>query len=538
MSKSNSQKERKEKFLTQSNIEIKNIYDFKDLENFNPELELGEPGEFPFTRGIYNNMYRGKLWTMRQYAGYGTAEESNKRYKYLISQGQTGLSVAFDLPTQIGYNSDHPMAKGEIGKVGVSINSLEDMEILFDGIPLENISVSMTINATALMIIAMYLVLAKKRRIDWKKLTGTIQNDILKEYVSRGTYIFPVKESMKIITDIFSFLTKHVPQWNIISISGYHIREAGANAIQELAFTFANAITYVQSAIERGLDVDEFAPRISFFFAAHNNFFEEIAKFRAARRIWARIMKEKFKAEDKSSMLLRFHTQTSGSTLTFQQSDLNIVRVTLQCLAAVLGGTQSLHSNSRDEALSLPTEESVRIALRTQQIIAYETGAADTVDPLGGSYFLESLTNQIEDSVNRYLKKIEELGGMIKAIETGWVQREIQNSSYEYQKKIEKEEEIIVGVNKFEIKEDVKFDILKISDEFEKKQIENLKKLMQKRESEKVLKSLKRIKESAKKEENLVYPVMEAVENYATLGEIVDCLKEVYGVYQEKSVPV
>jgi methylmalonyl-CoA mutase N-terminal domain/subunit len=524
-------KERKEKFFTSSNIEIKRLYTQEDISDFNYHEKLGYPGAYPFTRGVQATMYRGKLWTMRQYAGFGTAEESNQRYKYLLSQGQTGLSVAFDLPTQIGLDSDNPLAQGEVGKVGVAVDSLEDMEILFKDIPLDKVSVSMTINATASIILAMYLALAEKRGIPWNKLSGTIQNDILKEYIARGTYIFPLQHSLRLTIDIFSFCHKYVPLWNFISISGYHIREAGATAVQELAFTFANAITYVEEAIKEGLKVDDFAPRISFFFSSHNNFFEEIAKFRAGRRIWAKIMKNKFKAKNPNSCKLRFHTQTSGVTLTAQQPDNNIIRVTIQALAAVLGGTQSLHTNARDEALALPSEESAQIALRTQQIIAYESGVADTIDPLGGSYFIEALTDEIEKKVWDYLKKIEEIGGMRKAIESGFIQKEIQESAYSFQKKIEKKEEIVVGVNEFQ-SEEIHLQLHQIPPEIEIMQKRRLERIRRKRDNNMVAKKLKELKQFAQKKENLIPYIINAVKTYATLGEITNSLREVFGDYQ------
>ncbi len=424
--------ERKEKFTTGSGLEVKRLYTPEDIKDLDYNEDLGYPGQYPFTRGVQPTMYRGRLWTMRQYAGFATAEESNKRYKYLLEQGQTGLSVAFDLPTQIGYDSDHPLSEGEVGKVGVAVDSLKDMEILFDGIPLDKVSTSMTINAPAAVLLAMYIAVAEKQGVSKDKLRGTIQNDILKEYIARGTYIFPPQPSMRLITNIFEYCSKHVPNWNTISISGYHIREAGSTAVQEVAFTLANGIAYVEAAIKAGLDVDSFAPRLSFFFNAHNDLLEEVAKFRAARKLWARIMKERFKAKNKKSMIMKFHTQTAGSTLTAQQPDNNIIRVTIQTLAAVLGGTQSLHTNSRDEALALPTEDSVRIALRTQQIVAHESGVTATIDPLAGSYYVESLTKKIEEEAYEYIKKIDELGGSPRAIEKGFIQKEIQDSAYRY----------------------------------------------------------------------------------------------------------
>ncbi len=525
-------KERKETFQTDSGIDIERVY-IPD-EAFNYVSKLGFPGEYPFTRGIYPTMYRGRFWTMRQYAGFGTAEETNKRFKYLLEHGQMGLSVAFDLPTQMGYDSDHPIAEGEVGRVGVAIDSLQDMEILFDGINLEKITTSMTINATAAILLAMYVAVAKKQGADLKKISGTIQNDILKEYIARGTYIYPPEQSMKLIVDIFEWCNKNLPKWNVISISGYHIREAGANAVQELAFTFANAIEYVRSAIKAGLDVNKFGEQLSFFFNAHNNFFEEIAKFRAARRIWAKIMREKFGVTNEEAMKLRFHAQTGGSTLTAQQIENNIVRVTIQALAAVLGGCQSLHTNAKDEALALPTEESARTALRTQQIIAYESGVTDTVDPLAGSYFVEYLTDEIEKRVWEYIEKIESVGGAIKAIESGYIQNEISKSAYEYQMKIEKKEKIIVGVNEFKTDEKQKIEIFKLNEEAIKKQIERLKKLRAERDNDKVKISLKRLHKSALLGENLMPAIIECVESYATIGEISDTLREIWGEYRER----
>jgi methylmalonyl-CoA mutase N-terminal domain/subunit len=525
-------KERKSSFQTDSGIEIDRFY-LPD-ENFDYIEKLGFPGEYPFTRGVYPTMYRGRLWTMRQYAGFGTAEETNKRFKYLLEHGQMGLSVAFDLPTQMGYDSDHPMADGEVGRVGVAIDSLQDMEILFDGINLEKITTSMTINATAAILLAMYVAVAKKQGADLKKISGTIQNDILKEYIARGTYIYPPKESMKLIVDIFQWCNENLPKWNVISISGYHIREAGANAVQELAFTFANAIEYVRSAIKAGLDVNKFGQQLSFFFNAHNNFFEEIAKFRAARRIWAKIMKERFGVTNEEALKLRFHAQTGGSTLTAQQIENNIVRVTIQALAAVLGGCQSLHTNAKDEALALPTEESATTALRTQQIIAYESGVTDTIDPLAGSYFVEYLTDEIEKRVWEYIDKIEAMGGAIKAIESGFIQNEIAKSAYEYQMKIERKEKIIVGVNEFKTDEKQKIEIFKLNDEAIKKQIERLKKLRSERDNDKVKNSLKKLWECALLGENLMPAIIECVEAYATIGEISDTLREIWGEFKER----
>ncbi len=523
---------KKEKeFFTSSGILIKEFFTREDIKGEEFDENSGIPGEYPFTRGIHREMYREKLWTMRQYAGFGTAEESNKRYKYLLEHGQTGLSVAFDLPTQIGLDSDDPLASGEIGRVGVAISSLSDMEVLFDGIPLDEVSVSMTINATAFIILPMFLVIGEKRGIDWKKLRGTIQNDILKEFIARGTYIFPPEPSMRITGDLVEFCCKNVPQWNFISISGYHIREAGATAVQELAFTFSNAISYVEEFSKR-MSVDEFAPRISFFFSSHNNFFEEIAKFRAARRIWAKIMKERFKAENPRSWMLRFHTQTAGSTLTYQQPENNIIRVTLQALSAILGGTQSLHTNSLDEALALPSEKSVKIALRTQQIIAYETSIPYVVDPIGGSYYVEYLTNEIEKRVFDYLERIEKMGGALKAIEMGWIQEEIADSAYKAQKRIERKEDIVVGVNMFTEGEEVKPETIYLKPEVEENQKKRLAEFKKSRDESSVKSSLNILKEKAKGKDNIIPFVLEALRNNATLGEIVSSLKEVFGFYQ------
>ncbi len=525
--------ERKAAFETTSGIPFERLYTPLDTDSLDYLRDLGFPGRYPYTRGVQPTMYRGRFWTMRQYAGFATAEETNKRYKFLLDKGQTGLSVAFDLPTQIGYDSDHPLSAGEVGKVGVAIDSLADMEILFDGIPLDKVSTSMTINATAAMLLAMYIAVAEKQGVDSKILKGTIQNDILKEYAARGTYIYPPKESMRIITDIFAYCKDHLPKWNTISISGYHIREAGSTAVQEVAFTLADGIAYVQAAIDAGLDVDAFASRLSFFFNAHSNFLEEIAKFRAARRMWARIMKERFKAKDPRSMRLRFHTQTAGSTLTAQQPENNIMRVTLQALSAVLGGTQSLHTNSWDEAFALPSEKSVTIALRTQQVIAHETGVADSIDPLGGSYLIEKLTHEIEDKANEYIQKIDEMGGAVKAIEGGYIQREIADSAYQFQMAVEKEERIIVGVNRFRQEEPPLKDVLRISPEVESYQIQKLQKVKAQRDAVKVSATLARLKEAAQGTENLVPPILEAVKAYATLGEIAGTLREVFGEYRE-----
>jgi len=525
--------ERKQKFETSSSHEIKKTYTPLDIEDLEYGNDLAFPGMPPYTRGVQPTMYRGKLWTMRQYAGFGTAEESNERFRYLMSQGQTGLSVAFDLPTQIGYDSDDSMAEGEVGRVGVAIDSLDDMETLFREIPLDKVSTSMTINSTAVVLLAMYIALAEKQGVSPDKLRGTIQNDILKEYVARGTYIFPPEPSMKIITDIFEYCSKNLPGFNTISISGYHIREAGANAVQEIAFTLADGIAYVEAAIDAGLDPNVFGKRLSFFFNAHNNFFEEIAKFRAARRLWAKIMKERFNVENNKALRLRFHTQTGGSTLTAQQPLNNIARVAYQALAAVLGGTQSLHTNSYDEALGLPTEESVTAALRTQQIIAYETGVADTADPLGGSYYIEKLTSDIEKKVMEYLSKIDDLGGMVKAIEKGFIQKEILNTAYEYQLNVEKQQEIVVGVNKFKTDEDTEKEILEFDPEVEDRQKKKLKSVKEKRDQSAVQKALEDLKTAAKKEDNIMPYVLDAVKNYATVGEISSALRDVFGEYNE-----
>ena len=524
--------ERKKQFVTGSNAPINRVYTPLDQKDFDYAKRLGFPGEFPFTRGVQPTMYRGRLWTMRQYAGFGTAEESNKRYKYLLEQGQTGLSVAFDLPTQIGYDSDHPLSEGEVGKVGVAIDSLEDMEVLFDGIPLDRVSTSMTINAPASVLLAMYIAMAEKQGVSAEKLNGTIQNDILKEYIARGTYIFPPEPSMRLITNTFEYCSKNVPNWNTISISGYHIREAGATAVQEVAFTLADGIAYVEAAIKAGLDIDEFAPRLSFFFNSHNDLFEEVAKFRAARRIWAYIMRERFGAKNPKSWMLRFHTQTAGCTLTAQQPDNNIIRVTIQALAAVLGGTQSLHTNSRDEALALPTEEAVRIALRTQQIIAYESGVAETVDPLAGSYYIESLTDRIEKEALQYLKLIDDMGGAVRAIEQGYIQKEIQDSAYQWQMDVEKGERIIVGLNKFQVEENPPKGLLRVDPAVGERQKEKLSALRARRNNTKVDSALASLRSAAKGTDNLMFPILDAVRAYATLGEICGVLREEFGEYQ------
>lgn len=529
-------KERSPVFKTSSNIELKRVFTPVDLEGVDYLNDIGFPGVYPYTRGVQPTMYRGRFWTMRQYAGFGTAFESNKRYRYLLEHGQTGLSVAFDLPTQMGYDSDDAAASGEVGKVGVSVSSLEDMEVLFDRIPLDKVSTSMTINSTAAILLAMYIAVAEKQGVSSGKLNGTIQNDILKEYIARGTYIYPPEPSMRIITDIFAYCKDKLPKWNTISISGYHIREAGSTAVQEVAFTLANGIAYVEAAIKAGLKVDEFAGRLAFFFNAHNNFLEEIAKFRAARRIWARIMKERFKASDAKSMMLRFHTQTAGCTLTAQQPENNVVRVALQALSAVLGGTQSLHTNSRDEALSLPTEESVMIALRTQQIIAYESGAADTIDPFAGSYAVEYLTGAIEEKALNYIKLIDEMGGVVSAINTGFQQKEIQNSSYEYQKDVDAKRQVIVGVNEFTTKEEAPRNLLKIDESAQKLQVERLKALRSKRDNAAVNENLKKLENAAKSDENLMPHILNAVTSYATLGEVSNVMRKVFGTYQQSVV--
>ncbi len=522
--------------ITSSNIPIEPLYSPYNLENWNQETEFNYPGQYPFTRGIQTTMYRGRLWTMRQYAGMGDAEESNKRYRYLLANGTTGLSVAFDLPTQIGLDSDHPLASGEVGKVGVAIDSIEDMERLFAGIDLTSVSTSMTINATASILLALYVAVAKKLGMNISKLSGTVQNDVLKEYISRGTYIFPLKPAMRIVTDIFAWTKEEVPDWNTISISGYHMREAGSTAVQEVAFTLGNGIAYVEAAIEAGLSVDEFAPRLSFFFNAHNNFLEEVAKFRAARRMWAKIMRQKFKATNPRSWMLRFHAQTAGSTLTAQQPENNIARTALQALAAVLGGTQSLHTNSYDEALALPTEQAARVALRTQQIVAFESGVPNTIDPFAGSYYIESLTSEIEKRANEYLEKIDALGGMLRAIERGYVQQEIQNAAYEYQQKVDREEAVVVGVNRFAIKEERSIVLQRSDETLERKQIESLRSLRSRRNPQLWRESLQHVDDAARSGTNLMPRIVAAVESYATVGEISDTMRRVFGEYKEAVV--
>ncbi|MBE0449392.1 MAG: methylmalonyl-CoA mutase family protein [Clostridia bacterium] len=525
--------ERKTEFTTGSGSVVNRLYTPVDIADMDYANDLGFPGQYPYTRGVQPTMYRGQFWTMRMYAGFATAEESNKRYKFLVEQGSSGLSVAFDLPTQIGYDSDHPLSEGEVGKVGVAIDSLADMEILFDGIPLDKVSTSMTINAPASVLLAMYIAVAEKQGTSSEKLRGTIQNDILKEYIARGTYIFPTEPSMRLITDIFAYCSKEVPQWNTISISGYHIREAGSTAAQEVGFTLADGVAYVEAAIKAGLDIDDFAPRLSFFFNAHNDLLEEVSKYRAARRLWARIMKDRFGAKDPKSMQLKFHTQTGGSTLTAQQPDNNIVRVAIQTLAAVLGGTQSLHTNSRDEAMALPTEDSVRIALRTQQIVANESGVTDVVDPLAGSYYIEAKTKEIEDEAYAYIKKIDDIGGAAKAIDSGYIQQEIMDAAYDYQKKIENNELIVVGVNKFQIEEEAPKGLLRVDPTVGEMQKQKLVELRAKRDNAKVEGTLSALKKACEGTENVMPYVLEAVKTYATLGEICDVMRAVFGEYQQ-----
>ncbi|HZT57828.1 MAG TPA: methylmalonyl-CoA mutase family protein [Pyrinomonadaceae bacterium] len=525
--------ERREHFETSSGIPLPNDFNPSNTEPLEYDRDLGDPGVFPYTRGVRRTMYRGRLWTMRQYAGYATAEESNARYKFLLSQGTTGLSVAFDLPTQIGLDSDDPLAAGEVGKVGVAIDSLEDMERLFDGIPLGEVSTSMTINATAAILLCLYIAVAKKQGVAADKLQGTIQNDILKEYIARGTYIFPPAPSLRLVTDTFAFCSEEVPNWNTISISGYHIREAGSTAVQEVAFTLADAVAYVEAAVAAGLKVDEFAPRLSFFFNAHNNLLEEVAKFRAARRLWARIMRERFHARDPRSQMLRFHTQTAGSTLTAQQPEVNVVRTTIQALAAVLGGTQSLHTNSMDEALALPTEASARLALRTQQVVAYESGVADTVDPLAGSYAVEQLTSEIEQRALDYIEKIDAMGGMLHAIEIGYVQREIQEAAYQYQKAVETGDAVVVGVNRFRAEEETAVPTLRIDPSVERAQIERVLALRERRDNERAEVALTLLEDAARGTENLLPRILDCVESLATVGEISNRLRHVWGEYRE-----
>ncbi len=526
-------RERREHFETSSGIPLPNDFNPSNTEAVEYDRDLGDPGAYPYTRGVRRNLYRGRLWTMRQYAGYATAEESNARYKFLLSQGTTGLSVAFDLPTQIGLDSDDPLAAGEVGKVGVAIDSLEDMERLFDGIPLGEVSTSMTINATAAVLLCLYVAVAKKQGVSADKLQGTIQNDILKEYIARGTYIYPPAPSLRLVTDTFAYCAAEVPKWNTISISGYHIREAGSTAVQEVAFTLADAVAYVEAALAAGLKVDEFAPRLSFFFNAHNNLLEEVAKFRAARRLWARLMRERFHARDPRSQMLRFHTQTAGSTLTAQQPEVNIVRTAVQALAAVLGGTQSLHTNAMDEALSLPTEQAARLALRTQQVIAHESGVADTVDPLAGSYAVEHLTNEVERLALDYIQKIDAMGGMLHAIEIGYVQREIQEAAYRYQRAVESGEAVVVGVNRFRADEEAEVPTLRIDPAIERAQVERLRSLRGRRDNERVEVTLTLLEEAARGTENLLPRILDCVEALATVGEISRRLRHVWGEYRE-----
>jgi methylmalonyl-CoA mutase, N-terminal domain len=532
--------DRKEKFTTLSGLPLEAVYTAKTLASQNPEEAIGYPGEFPYTRGIYPTMYRGRFWTMRQYAGFASAAESNERYRYLLAKGQAGLSVAFDLPTQIGMDSDHPLAQGEVGKGGVAIDSIEDMEILFDRIPLEKVSTSMTINSTAAILLCLYVAVAKKQGADLGKLSGTVQNDILKEYIARGTYIYPLRSAMRIVTDIFSWCSKIIPKWNTISISGYHIREAGSTALQEVAFTLGDGMAYVQAALDAGLNVDDFAPQLSFFFNAHNDLLEEIAKFRAARRLWARIMRDRFQAKDPRSWLLRFHAQTAGSSLTARQPENNIVRVAIQALAAVLGGCQSLHTNSLDEALALPTEEAALIALRTQQIIAHETGVTNTIDAVAGSYAIEHLTNEIEAGAQTYIDKIHAMGGpfegTLRAIESGFIQGEIQKAAYEFQRAVEKNEQIVVGVNDFKLEEQRPITILRVEEQIARDQIERLKAFRLKRDATRVRSVLAELARRAAGAENLLPAILDAVENNATVGEISDTLRRVWGEYQESAV--
>ena len=521
---------------TSSHIPVRQLYTPDDLKGWDYDRDAGYPGQFPYTRGVQATMYRGRLWTMRQYAGMGDAEESNKRYKYLLANGTTGLSVAFDLPTQIGLDSDNPLSMGEVGKVGVAIDSIEDMQRLFGGIDLTKISTSMTINATASILLALYVAVAKRQGMDIRKLSGTVQNDVLKEYIARGTYIYPPQQAMRIITDLFAWTNQNVPDWNTISISGYHMREAGSTAVQEVAFTLGNGTAYVEAAIRAGLDVDKFAPRLSFFFNAHNNFLEEVAKYRAARRMWAKIMRERFKARNPRSWMLRFHTQTAGSTLTAQQPENNIVRTAIQAMAAVLGGTQSLHTNSFDEALALPTEEAARIALRTQQIIAFESGAPQTVDPLAGSYYIESLTNEIEKRAAEYLDKIDAMGGMLKAIERGYVQQEIQNAAYDYQRTIDSHEAVVVGMNRFTIEEEKSVPIQRIDPALEPKQVERVRAVRAKRDPKAWQAAMKAVEDTARSGDNLMPRILVAVEANATVGEIADAMRRVFGEYKEAVV--
>jgi len=529
-------REKKVEFRTLSGLPVERLYTHDEVARIDPDADIGYPGKFPFTRGVYPTMYRGRLWTMRQYAGFGTAAETNRRFRYLLDQGQTGLSVAFDLPTQIGLDSDHTLAVGEVGRVGVAIDSLEDMLTLFDGIPLDRVSTSMTINATAAMLLALYVAVAKHQGADVKRLAGTVQNDVLKEYIARGTYIFPVKSAMRIVTDMFAWCRTEVPNWNVISISGYHIREAGSTADQEVAFTLGNAIAYVQAALEAGLQVDEFAPQLSFFFNAHNDLLEEVAKYRAARRLWARIVQDRFHARDPRSLLLRFHAQTAGSALTAQQPENNLVRVALQALAAVLGGCQSLHCNALDEALALPTEQTALLALRTQQILAHETGVANTIDPLGGSYAIEALTSEIESRASDYLRRIDAMGGMLRAVEQGYVQAEIQKAAYDYQLTVERGEQTVVGMNQFQTEKEVPIPLLRIDPEIEREQVERLRALRARRDAAKTTATLAEVARRARGAENLMPAVLAAIEAWATVGEIADALRRVFGEYEESVV--
>jgi len=528
--------ERKERFTTLGGIPLKGVYTQEDLADDDPKASIGVPGEFPYTRGIYSTMYRKRLWTMRQYAGFGTAAQSNERYRYLLAKGQTGLSVAFDLPTQIGLDSDHERATGEVGKVGVAVDSLEDMEMLFDGIPLAHVSTSMTINATAAILLALYVAVAKRQGADLQTLSGTVQNDILKEYIARGTYIYPPRPAMRIVTDLFAWCRNELPSWNTISISGYHIREAGSTAAQEVAFTLADAIAYAEAAIAAGLAVDEFGPRLSFFFNAHNDLLEEIAKYRAARRLWARLIRDRYSAKNPASMMLRFHAQTAGSSLTAQQPENNIIRVAVQALAAVLGGCQSLHTNALDEALALPTADAALLALRTQQILAHETGIANTVDPAGGSYAIEKLTDEIESRAIDYIAKIDLLGGMLRAIETGYVQGEIQKSAYDYQRAVERCAQIVVGVNQFVAQRDMPIPTLRIDSEVERAQIERVRAMRQRRDAAAARQATAEVERRARCGENLMPAIAAAVEAYATVGEISDALRRVFGEYTESVV--
>ena len=528
--------ERKEEFKTPSNIDLKQVYDPEDIKNLNFTEDLNYPGVYPFTRGVYPTMYRGRIWTMRQYSGFADAKRTNERFKYLISQGQKGLSIAFDLPTQMGYDPDNDLCEGEVGRVGVSVSSLKDMEILFDGIPLDKVSTSMTINSPTAVLLAMYIAVAEKQGIKQDELRGTVQNDILKEYVARGTYIYPPEPSLRLTVDVIDYCSKNLPKFNTISISGYHMREAGSNAIQEIAFTIANGITYVQEVVKRGINVDDFAPRLSFFFTAQNNFSEEVAKFRAARRIWAKIMRERFNAKKNNSLKLRFHAQTAGVTLTAQQPYVNIVRVTVQALAAILGGTQSLHTNSFDEALCLPTEDSVRLSLRTQQVLAHESGVTDIVDPFGGSYIIEYLTNKLQEEAMKYINRIEDLGGMPNAIDDNFIQREILENAYLKQKRIESGKDKIIGVNTYKIEEDYKIPTFEFDQSIEQQKIKELEELRKTRDNDQVREYLNRLKEAVKKGENIMPIMIETVKSYATLQEICDVLREIFGEYKDRQV--